>query len=109
MLSGGALALAALWALAAVLLPLLVRGRAAALDLVMAGVWAAGLASCSQAIAESLGWAPQPRGLVASAVLAGALAVGARAWRGAGVTVAAATRGVRAAPAPGLSRPPVGI
>ncbi len=82
MLSGGALALAALWALAAVLLPLLVRGRAAALDIVMAGIWAAGLASCSQAIAESLGWAPQPRGLVASAVLAGALAVGARAWRG---------------------------
>ncbi len=81
-IASGALAIAALWALAAAVLPLIVRGRAAALDLVVAGAWAAGLASATQAIAESLGWAPQPRGLAAGAVVACVIAVGARAWRG---------------------------
>ncbi|MEA2156923.1 MAG: eukaryotic-like serine/threonine-protein kinase [Solirubrobacteraceae bacterium] len=81
LLSGGALALAAVWALAAVLLPLLVRGRSAALDLVGAAGWAATLAAATQAVSQSL-LLPAPRGLVAGAVCAGAAAVAARAVRG---------------------------
>jgi hypothetical protein len=81
LLSGGTLAIAALWALAAVLLPLLVRGRSAALDVVAAAGWAAALAASTQALCEALVLDP-PRGLVAGALAAGALAVGARAARG---------------------------
>jgi hypothetical protein len=81
LLSAGALALAALWAAAAVLLPLLVRGRSAALDLVGAAAWAATLAAATQAISEALLLHP-PRGLVAGAVCAGVIAVAARAVRG---------------------------
>ena len=80
LLSAGALALAVLWALAAVLLPLLVRGRSAALDLVGAAAWAATLAAATQALAEGLLLDP-PRGLVPGAVLAGVIAVAARAAR----------------------------
>jgi hypothetical protein len=80
LLSAGALALAVLWALAAVLLPLLVRGRSAALDLVGAAAWAATLAAVTQALAEGLLLDP-PRGLVPGAVLAGVIAVAARAAR----------------------------
>jgi hypothetical protein len=85
LLSGGALALAALWAAAAAVLPVLVRGRAFALDLVGATAWAAGLGSASQAVVAALHWngaAPSMRGLVAGAVAAGGLAVAARASRG---------------------------
>jgi hypothetical protein len=81
LLSGGALALAALWALAALLLPLLVRGRSAALDLVAAAGWAAALAAATQALSEALLLDP-PRGLAAGAVCGGVLAVAARAVRG---------------------------
>ncbi len=81
LLSGGALALAVLWALAAVLLPLLVRGRSAALDVVAVSAWAAALAAATQALAEALVVAP-PRGLVAAAIVGAAAAVGARAIRG---------------------------
>jgi hypothetical protein len=81
MLAGGALALAALWALAAVVLPLLVRGRSAALDIVAAAGWAAALAAATQALSEAL-VLPAPRGLVLGAVGAGVLAVAARAVRG---------------------------
>jgi hypothetical protein len=87
-LTGGALAIGALWAAAAVLLPVLVRGRAFALDLVGATAWAAGLGSATQAIAAALTWPHPPgatlsmRGLVAGAVAAGGLAVAARASRG---------------------------
>ena len=45
--SGGTLAIAVLWALAAALLPVLVRGRSAALDLVAAAGWAAALAAAT--------------------------------------------------------------
>ena len=72
----GALLVAALWALAALALPYLVRGRVFALDLVGATVWAAALGSATQAVA------PEMRGLVAGAVAAGGLAVAARASRG---------------------------
>jgi hypothetical protein len=81
LLSAGALAFAVLWALAAIVLPLLVRGRSAALDLVGAAGWAAALAAATQALAEALLLDP-PRGLAAGAVGAGAVAVAARAVRG---------------------------
>ncbi len=81
LLSGGTLAIAALWALAAAVLPLLVRGRSAALDLIGAAGWAATLAAATQALSEALVLDP-PRGLVAGALVAGVVAVGARALRG---------------------------
>jgi hypothetical protein len=73
-ITSGALLFAVLWALAALLLPWLVRGRWLALDLVAAAVWAAALGAGGAAIAESLGVA-EPRGLVAGALVAGVLAV----------------------------------
>jgi hypothetical protein len=73
--ANGALILAALWAVAALVLPLLVRGRVFAVDLVAATAWAAALRSATQAVA------PGMRGLVAGAVAAGGLAVAARAIR----------------------------
>ena len=84
-LSGGTVLLAALWGAAAAALPLVVRGRAFALDLVGATVWAAGVASATQAVAEATGGdgAAGVRGLVAGAVAAGAVAVAARASRSA--------------------------
>ena len=70
----GALLLAPLWAAAALVLPWLVAGRSLAADVVLASAWAAGLAAATAAVAERTGL-PEPRGLVAGAVLAGALAV----------------------------------
>ncbi|MEJ7796987.1 MAG: serine/threonine-protein kinase [Solirubrobacteraceae bacterium] len=81
LLSGGTLAIAALWALAAVLLPLLVRGRSAALDLVGVVGWAATLAACTQALSQAL-VLDASRGLVAGALAAGVVALAARAARG---------------------------
>jgi hypothetical protein len=72
-LASGLIALAALWALASLVLPWLVRGRYAGIDFVAASAWAAGLGSGTAALAEWAGVAP-PRGLVAGAVAAGALA-----------------------------------
>ncbi|HUR84881.1 MAG TPA: serine/threonine-protein kinase [Solirubrobacteraceae bacterium] len=80
MLSGGAPVIAVLWAVAAVALPVLVRGRSAALDLVGAAAWAATLAAATGAVAEALLLDP-PYGLVAGAVAAGAVAILARATR----------------------------
>jgi eukaryotic-like serine/threonine-protein kinase len=81
LLTGGALALAALWAIAALLLPVLVRGRSAALDLVGATAWVATFAAATQALAQALALDP-PRGLVAGALAAAVVAVAARALRG---------------------------
>lgn len=81
LLSGGAAALATLFALAAAVLPLLVRGRSAAVDLVGATAWAATLAAATGALSQALSPSP-PRGLVAAAVVAGLAAVAARALRG---------------------------
>jgi eukaryotic-like serine/threonine-protein kinase len=80
----GALACAGLWAAGAAVLPWLVRGRSAALDLVAATLWAAGLAAGAGAIGHTLGGAvPQPdaRGAVLGAAAGVLLAVGARAVR----------------------------
>jgi hypothetical protein len=75
----GALLLAPLWAAAALVLPWLVPGRALALDVVGAAVWAAALAAATAATAGNAGLA-EPRGLAAGAVVAGVVAViGARA------------------------------
>ena len=81
LVAGGALGLAALWALAAVLLAPLVRGRSAALDLVAVAGWAAALVAATQALAEALVLDP-PRGLVPGALAAAVLAVATRAVRG---------------------------
>jgi len=81
LLAGGGLGLAALWGLAALLLPLLVRGRSAALDLVGVAAWASALAAATQALSEALVLDP-PRGLVAGTLAGGLIAVGARAVRG---------------------------
>ncbi len=81
MLAGGAPGLVVLWALAAMLLPVLVRGRSAALDIVAVSAWAAALAAATQALSEALVLDP-PRGLVLGALAGGLIAVGARALRG---------------------------
>jgi eukaryotic-like serine/threonine-protein kinase len=75
---------AALWGAAAVVLPLLVRGRHAALDVFAATVWSALLASVGASVYAGLaaGAHAAPRGAVLGAVLGGLLAVGARALRG---------------------------
>jgi hypothetical protein len=83
LLTSGALALAGLWAVAALALPVVVRGRALAADVVGATAWAAALGSASQAVAGTLSWQPTMRGLVAGAVVAGGLAVAFAASRGA--------------------------
>jgi hypothetical protein len=66
---------AAAWAVLAVLLPFLVRGRSLTLDLLGVIVWVAGLIAAHQAIAPVLG-AHDARGLAAGAVLAAVVAVG---------------------------------
>jgi hypothetical protein len=89
LLNGGALAIAGLWAAGALVLPMIVRGRSAWLDVLAAVAWAAALAGGTRAIAEHLAWAPggalaaQPvRGLVAGAFAAGLVAVLAAAAGG---------------------------
>ncbi|MDP1847365.1 MAG: hypothetical protein Q8K79_06205, partial [Solirubrobacteraceae bacterium] len=81
LVAGGGLGLAALWAVAAVGLPMLVRGRSAALDLIGVAAWAGALAAATQALSEALVLDP-PHGLVAGAVTGAAVAVAARALRG---------------------------
>jgi hypothetical protein len=81
----GTLEGAALWALAAAVLPWVVRGRSAAVDLVAATIWAAALASAEPLLDNGLplhGAEPSPRGAILGAVLCAAFAVCARALRG---------------------------
>jgi eukaryotic-like serine/threonine-protein kinase len=66
------LAGAGLWALAAVTLPLLVRGRVPVLDAVGALIWAAALITALRLLAGPQG---EPGGLVVAALAAGAAAV----------------------------------
>jgi serine/threonine protein kinase len=85
LLSLGVLLGAAAWAAAAALLPLLVRGRSAALDVLAATIWAATLAVAVPMLDNGLAahaGQPSPHGAIVGAVLAGALAVAARALRG---------------------------
>jgi serine/threonine protein kinase len=68
------IALVGIWAVAAAVLPFLVRGRLLVLDIVAATGWAAGLAAATQA---ALGTAP--KGLIAGAIVAAVLAILPRA------------------------------
>ena len=85
MLSLGVLLGAALWAAAAAILPWLVRGRRAALDVLAVTVWSAALASAAVVLDSGLSAHavhPAPRGAVLGAVLGAVFAVGVRALRG---------------------------
>jgi hypothetical protein len=85
MLNLGVLFGATLWALAAMSLPWLVRGRSAALDAAAAAVWSALVVTATPVLAAGLSAHaahPSPRGAVLGAVLGAILAVAARAVRG---------------------------
>ncbi len=71
LLSGSVLAAAAVWALAAVALPMLVRGRTPVLDGLGALVWAAALISAHRVVA---GPDAEPAGLLFAALVAAAVA-----------------------------------
>ncbi len=82
---------AALWALAALLLPWIVRGRSATLDGFAVILWAAALAAAAPLLDRGLPLASgsprgpglqSPHGAILGAILGGAIAVGARAFRG---------------------------
>jgi hypothetical protein len=76
--SSGAVVLVAVWAVAAAVLPVLVRGWNAAADIAAAAGWAAGTAAATDGLATAFAL-PTPYGLIAGAVLAGVVAVVARA------------------------------
>jgi serine/threonine protein kinase len=85
LLALGVLLGALLWALGAAVLPWIVRGRSAALDIVAVAVWAAAIAAASPALDSGLSAHaahPSPRGAVLGAILGGVVAVAARALRG---------------------------
>jgi eukaryotic-like serine/threonine-protein kinase len=76
---------AAVWALAAAVLPWIVRGRRAALDVVMAVGWTVGLLAAVPLLERALlphANDPSPRGALLGAVLGCAIAICARALRG---------------------------
>jgi hypothetical protein len=85
-LSLGVLLGASVWAVAAILLPLIVRGRGAVLDVVAASAWSVALVlAVSSRHYEGLSAhvaSPTPRGALLGALLGGTLAVAARALRG---------------------------
>jgi eukaryotic-like serine/threonine-protein kinase len=84
-LSLGVLLVATLWAAGAVLLPWIVRGSHAVLDLVAATIWSAALLAATPSLAGGLSAHavhPSPRGAILGAILGGVLAVAARALRG---------------------------
>jgi hypothetical protein len=72
-----ALLVAPVWAVAAAILPFLVRGRILAVDLVAATAWTAGLAAATEGVLGGIS-----RGLIAGAAVAGVLAVALAASRG---------------------------
>jgi len=77
--SSGALLLAGIWGVAALVLPWLVRGRSLQADVVAVATWSAGTAAAVIALGEWLGHRAgqaEPRGAVLGAVAAGALALG---------------------------------
>ncbi len=77
----GEATLLAVWAVGAAVLPWLVRGRYLALDLIAATAWSAALASATGSLAAWLE-RPEPDGLVAAAIAAGAVAVLAPRYSG---------------------------
>jgi hypothetical protein len=70
----GVLLYALLWAVAAAILPWIVRGRYVTFDVVGACAWAAALGASTVALADAIGVA-EPRHAVVASVIAGALAV----------------------------------
>ncbi len=81
----GTLLGALLWGCAAGVLPLLLRGRSAPLDVLGAILWSSVLLAATPALAGGLSAHPAyqtPRGLILGVVLGGTLAVAARALRG---------------------------
>jgi hypothetical protein len=70
----GVLLYVALWAVAAAILPWIVRGRWLAIDFIGACAWAAGLGAATVGIADAIG-VVEPRHAVAASVLAGVLAL----------------------------------
>ncbi len=84
LLSPGAALGALLWGVAALLLPWIVRGSRAVLDVAAAAVWAIALTLAAPALDAGLsaGAHPLPRGAVIGAVVGGLIAVGVRALRG---------------------------
>ena len=77
LVTGGALIYAAVFAVAAVPLPWLVRGRNLPTDVVLAAAWAGALGAATSAAAQALHTA-QPRSIAVAAVLAGVLALAIR-------------------------------
>jgi hypothetical protein len=76
---------AAVWALAATILPWIVRGSSAALDVAAAVGWTVALLAATPLLERALlshASGPSPHGALIGAVLGCALAVGARALRG---------------------------
>jgi len=76
--TSGALLLAAVWGIAALVAPWFVRGRSLAFDAVGATIWAAGLAGTTAALGGWLGdrvGQAAPHGLLAGAVAAAAVAL----------------------------------
>jgi serine/threonine protein kinase len=85
LLALGVLLGALLWAAGAIVLPWIVRGRSAALDIIAVSLWSAGIAAASPMMDSGLSVHaahPSPRGAVLGAILGGVLAVAARALRG---------------------------
>lgn len=78
LLESGVLLVGVAWGLAAAILPLLVRGRVAAVDMVAATAWAGGLATATQGLSGGIG-VSDPASVIPGAILAGGLAVIARA------------------------------
>jgi len=64
----------AVWALFAAILPIFVRGRAPAVDVAGAAIWAVGLVAAHRWLA-SVGGYPDARGIVAGAILAATVAL----------------------------------
>jgi serine/threonine protein kinase len=85
LLSLGVLLGALLWAAGAIVLPWIVRGRSAALDILAVAVWSAVIAASAPVLDAGLSahaTHPSPRGAVLGAILGGVVAVAARALRG---------------------------
>jgi hypothetical protein len=85
MLSTGVLLGALLWGVGALVLPWLVRGSHAVVDVVAVGIWSTALVLAAPALDSGLSGAaahPMPHGVVLGAIVGAMLAVGARALRG---------------------------
>jgi eukaryotic-like serine/threonine-protein kinase len=85
MLSTGVLLGALLWGAGALVLPWLVRGAHAAVDVVAVGIWSSALVLAAPVLDSGLSAAgahPMPHGAVLGALVGAMLAVGARALRG---------------------------